>query len=261
MLEDAEPDILAFYAYPRRALAQAPQHQPARALQPRGRPAHRRRRHFPRTRRSHNTEIKEEVASSKRPEPPTSSPTSAAPHFYTTSWDLTRRPPAPGHRARRRRSDVPRAARGFERAGARRRALRTFVLTALGRVGTGVASARSAAGGAGCSLLVALRRLERLEPRSQIGNFPAQLGDLATLVDEFGGEASQREAESLSAKLGAQARQVRLVIRGHAAVSRDRARARIARPRASRRRDAPAGSRGCEPSRCIRCSGGMSQTA
>jgi hypothetical protein len=77
--------------------------------------------------------------------------------------------------------------------------LRTFVLTTLGR---------------------ALRRLERLEPRSQIVDFPAQLGDLSALVDEFDGEAPEREAESLSAKLGADSRQVRLVLRGHVAVSR-----------------------------------------
>ena len=48
MLEDAETDILAFYAFPASALAQAALDQPARALQPRGRPAHRRRRHLPR---------------------------------------------------------------------------------------------------------------------------------------------------------------------------------------------------------------------
>jgi hypothetical protein len=40
----------------------------------------------------------------------------------------------------------------------------------------------------------ALRRLETLEPRFQIGDFPAQLGDLSALVDEFDGEAAQREA-------------------------------------------------------------------
>ena len=48
MLEDAEADILAFYAFPTVALAQAALDQPARALQPRDRPAHRRRRHLPR---------------------------------------------------------------------------------------------------------------------------------------------------------------------------------------------------------------------
>ena len=48
MLEDAEADILAFYAFPSSALAQAQIDQPARALQPRGRPAHRRRRDLPR---------------------------------------------------------------------------------------------------------------------------------------------------------------------------------------------------------------------
>ena len=91
----------------------------------------------------------------------------------------------------------------------------TFVLAALGRAGGGVASTRSAPGGAGCSLLAALRRLERLEPRSQIGDFPSQLGDLSALVDEFGGDAAQREPESLSAKLGTDSRQARLVVRGH----------------------------------------------
>ena len=48
LLEDAEDDILAFYAFPADALAQAALDQPARALQPRDRPAHRRRRHLPR---------------------------------------------------------------------------------------------------------------------------------------------------------------------------------------------------------------------
>jgi putative transposase len=48
MLEDAEADILAFLRVPALTLAQAPQHQPARALQPRSRTTHRRRRHLPR---------------------------------------------------------------------------------------------------------------------------------------------------------------------------------------------------------------------
>jgi hypothetical protein len=69
-------------------------------------------------------------------------------------------------------------------------------------------------------LVAALRRLERLEPRCQIGDFPAQLGDLSALVDEFGGEAAQREAESSNAKLGADSRQVRPVVRAHVAISR-----------------------------------------
>jgi hypothetical protein len=60
--------------------------------------------------------------------------------------------------------------------------------------------------------------LERLEPCSQIGDFPAQLGDLSALVAEFGGEAAQREAEPSSAKLGADSRQVWLVVKGHEAV-------------------------------------------
>ena len=47
LLEDAEADILAFYAFPS-ALAQAAVDQSARALQPRDRPTHRRRRHLPR---------------------------------------------------------------------------------------------------------------------------------------------------------------------------------------------------------------------
>jgi hypothetical protein len=48
MLEDAEPDILAFYAFPAGALAQAAVNESARALQQGDRPAHRRRRHLPR---------------------------------------------------------------------------------------------------------------------------------------------------------------------------------------------------------------------
>ena len=176
------------------------------------------------------------------------------------------RPRAPKHPARRRRSDVPRAARGFAGASARRRALRTSGLTAVGRAGTGVASARSAAGGAGCSLVAALRRLGSLEPRSQIGDFPAQLGDLSALVNEVGGEAAQREAESLSAMLGADSRQVRLVVSGHVAVSRSWAWARLCPPACLM--DAQCIGRhtleldfklpllglehDCEPSRCIR---------
>ena len=64
-------------------------------------------------------------------------------------------------------------------------------------------------------MVAALRRLERREPRSQIGDFPAQLGDLSALVDEFGGDATQRDAESSSAKLGAESRQIRVVVRNH----------------------------------------------
>jgi transposase-like protein len=48
LLEEAEDDVLAFYAMPGRALAQAALHQPAGTLQPRDRPPHRRRRHLPR---------------------------------------------------------------------------------------------------------------------------------------------------------------------------------------------------------------------
>jgi hypothetical protein len=54
------------------------------------------------------------------------------------------------------------------------------------------------------------------KPRSQIGNFPAQLRDLSALVDELDGDAAQREPESFSADLGADSRQARLVVRGHA---------------------------------------------
>jgi hypothetical protein len=66
----------------------------------------------------------------------------------------------------------------------------------------------------GCSLVAGLR-LERREPRFQFGDFPAQLRDFSALVDEFGGDAAQREPESFSAKLGAGSRQARLVVRGH----------------------------------------------
>ena len=48
MLEDAETDILAFYAFPPDHWRKLRSHEPARALQPRDRPAHRRRRHLPR---------------------------------------------------------------------------------------------------------------------------------------------------------------------------------------------------------------------
>ena len=75
-------------------------------------------------------------------------------------------------------------------------------------------------------MVAARRLLERREPRSQIGEFPTQLGAPSTLVDEIGGKASQREAESLSAKLGADSRQVPLVVRGHVAVSRSGGRPR-----------------------------------
>ena len=47
LLEDAEEDLIAFYALPARALDQAAIHEPARARQPRDRPALRRRRHLP----------------------------------------------------------------------------------------------------------------------------------------------------------------------------------------------------------------------
>ena len=87
------------------------------------------------------------------------------------------------------------------------------MLAALSRAGPGVASTRSAPGGAGCSLVAGLR-LERRKPRSQIGNFPAQLRDLSALVDELDGDAAQREPESFSAELGADSRQARLVVRG-----------------------------------------------
>ena len=52
LLEEAEADVLAFYALPGRALAQAPLDESAGALQPRDRPPHRRRRHLPRRRLS-----------------------------------------------------------------------------------------------------------------------------------------------------------------------------------------------------------------
>ncbi len=46
LLEQAEEDILAFYAFP----TEHWRNEPARARQPRDRPAHRRRRHLPRRR-------------------------------------------------------------------------------------------------------------------------------------------------------------------------------------------------------------------
>ena len=65
-------------------------------------------------------------------------------------------------------------------------------------------------------VVAALRRgLERFEPRFQIGDFPAQHGDLSSLVDELDGEAAQREAKALGADLGAECRQIRLVVTGH----------------------------------------------
>ena len=124
-------------------------------------------------------------------------------------------------------------------------------------------------------MLVAVRRIERLELGSQVGDFPAQLGDLPALLDEFGGEAAQREAESSSGKLGADSRQVRLVVRGHVAVCRSRARARLfpsvclmdgqcigrltleldfKLPLLDLEHD-------CEPSRCIRRSGRVNEAA
>ena len=48
MLEDAETDILAFYAFPAAHWRKLRSHQPARALQQGDRPPHRRRRHLPR---------------------------------------------------------------------------------------------------------------------------------------------------------------------------------------------------------------------
>ena len=47
MLEDAEPDILAFYAFPSSHWRKLRSHEPARALQQGDRPPHRRRRHLP----------------------------------------------------------------------------------------------------------------------------------------------------------------------------------------------------------------------
>jgi hypothetical protein len=138
--------------------------------------------------------------------------------------------------------DAPRAARGIERASARRRALRTFVPTGLSRASTSVACARSAAGSPGCSLVSPLRRLERLELGSQVGDFPAQLRDLPALLDEFGGEAAQREAESSSAKLGADSRQVRLVVRGRVTLFPSRGLG-FSRPCTSGTGNASAGSR------------------
>jgi hypothetical protein len=64
-----------------------------------------------------------------------------------------------------------------------------------------------------------MRRLERLEPRSEVSDFPAQLGDFPALVDELDGEAAKRVAKSLGANFGANPRQVRLVVKGHGAVS------------------------------------------
>jgi len=55
LLEQAEDDLLAFYAFPGRALVEAPQHEPARARQPRDRPPLRRRRHLPQRRRGNPT--------------------------------------------------------------------------------------------------------------------------------------------------------------------------------------------------------------
>ena len=112
MLEDAEDDILAFYAFPADHWRKLRIDQPARALQPRDRPAHRRRRHLPRRpladppgrdalhraeRRvagrpplplgrvdlsvledqtiTSDKETRRRCPSSKRPEPPTTSPT------------------------------------------------------------------------------------------------------------------------------------------------------------------------------------------
>jgi len=46
-LEEAEEDLLAFYAFSAALLVEAAQHQPARTGQPRNRPPHRRRRHLP----------------------------------------------------------------------------------------------------------------------------------------------------------------------------------------------------------------------
>ena len=51
LLEEAEEDLIAFYAFPTRALDQAPLHEPARARQQRDRPPHRCRRHLPQRRR------------------------------------------------------------------------------------------------------------------------------------------------------------------------------------------------------------------
>ena len=50
MLEEAEDDVLAFYAFPAEHWPKLRSHESARALQPRDRPAHRRRRHLPRRR-------------------------------------------------------------------------------------------------------------------------------------------------------------------------------------------------------------------
>jgi hypothetical protein len=120
----------------------------------------------------------------------------------------------------------------------------------------------------------ALRRLERLGPRSEIGDLPAQPGNLSALVDEFDGEVAQREAESFSAKLGADSRG-RLVVRGHVAVSRSQPQPRLCASvclmdaqcigRLALELDIKLAlldlEHGREPSRCIRRSCGMNEAA
>jgi hypothetical protein len=66
-----------------------------------------------------------------------------------------------------------------------------------------------------CLVGAALRRLQALETRSQLGDLPAQPGDLPALLDQLGGEAAQREAESLGANLGLGPPQVGLVPASH----------------------------------------------
>ena len=66
MLEEAEEDILSFYAFPLRALAQAALDESAGALQPRDRPAHRRRRDLPRRRLTHPARIDARDRSQRR---------------------------------------------------------------------------------------------------------------------------------------------------------------------------------------------------
>jgi hypothetical protein len=47
-----------------------------------------------------------------------------------------------------------------------------------------------------------LRSLQGFEPPAQFRDLPAQLGDLAALVDQLCGEAAQGGAELPGAKLG-----------------------------------------------------------
>jgi putative transposase len=95
MLQRAEDDLLAFYTFPPRPLAQAQEHQPARAAQPRDRPPHRRRRHLPRRR---------------LPDPTRDEPR------HRTERRVARRPPLPLTRLAR---SPPRGTERRQRGGAR----------------------------------------------------------------------------------------------------------------------------------------------